>query len=229
VTVPPARAALFDLDGTLLDTAPDMVGALDALLVELGREPLPFDDVRVQVSNGSFALAGMAFPALEPGGEAFEALRMRLLDHYRVRVARETRLFEGFEQLLARLESAGIPWGIVTNKPGWLTDPLLAELGLASRAAVVVSGDTLPERKPHPRPLLHAAQAIGRAPGECLFVGDALRDVQAAIAAGMRPVGVRFGYLDPSTDPDRWPVEGWISHPSDLLHWLGLESAGRAA
>jgi phosphoglycolate phosphatase len=229
VTVPPARAALFDLDGTLLDTAPDMAGALDALLAEVGRDPLPFCDVRLQVSNGSLALARMAFPQLEPGGEAFEALRLRLLDHYSVRLARETRLFEGFEQLLARMESASIPWGIVTNKPGWLTDPLLAALGLGVRAAVVVSGDTLPERKPHPRPLLHAAQAIGRAPGECLFVGDALRDVQAARAAGMRPVGVRFGYLDPSTDPDRWPVEGWIDRPADLLGWLGLEAAGRAA
>ncbi len=224
-----ARAALFDLDGTLLDTAPDMAGALDSLLADLGREPLPFEAVRPQVSNGSIALARMAFPELEPGGEAFEARRMQLLDHYRLRLARETRLFDGFEQLLARMESAGLPWGIVTNKPGWLTDPLLAELGLAARAAVVVSGDTLPERKPHPRPLLHAAQAIGRAPGECLFVGDALRDVQAALAAGMRPVGVRFGYLDPATDPGRWPVEGWISRPTDLLGWLGLDAGGRAS
>jgi len=229
VTPVPARAALFDLDGTLLDTAPDMAGALDALLGELGRAPLPFEEVRVQVSNGSIALARMAFPELEAGGDAFEAQRMRLLDHYRARVARETRLFDGFEQLLARMESAGVPWGIVTNKPGWLTDPLLAELGLATRAAVVVSGDAFPERKPHPRQLLHAAQCIDRAPGECLFVGDALRDVQAAVAAGMRPLGVRFGYLDPATDPDRWPVEGWISRPAELLAWLGLESAGRAA
>lgn len=224
-----ARAALFDLDGTLLDTAPDMAGALDALLAELGREPLPFEDVRVQVSNGSIALARMAFPELVPGGEAFEAHRLRLLDHYRVRVARETRLFDGFDQLLGHMERAGLPWGIVTNKPGWLTDPLLEQLGLAARAAVVVSGDTLPERKPHPLPLLHAAQAIGRLPGECLFVGDALRDVQAAVAAGMRPVGVRFGYLDPATDPERWPVEGWISSPTELLDWLGLDAGGRAA
>ena len=225
----PARAALFDLDGTLLDTAPDMAGALASLLAELGREPLPFDAVRVQVSNGSIALARMAFPALEPGGEAFEALRLRLLDLYSVRVARETRLFAGFEPLLAQLEAAGVPWGIVTNKPGWLTEPLLEQLGLAQRAAVVVSGDTFAERKPHPRQLLHAAERIGRAPGECLYVGDALRDVQAAVAAGMRPLGVRFGYLDPATDPQRWPVEGWINEPGELLAWLGLQPADEAA
>jgi phosphoglycolate phosphatase len=218
----PARAALFDLDGTLLDTAPDMAGALATLLRSLGREPLPFDAVRTQVSHGSIAMIRIAFPELAQGSERFEALRQQLLDLYRARIAEETRLFEGFEVVLAAMEQAGLPWGIVTNKPGWLTAPLLEQLGLAGRASAVLSGDTLPERKPHPRPLLVAAGQIGVAPGDCLYVGDALRDVQAAIAAGMRPLGVRFGYLDPRDAPEGWAVEGWLDRPVELLDWLGL-------
>lgn len=218
----PARAALFDLDGTLLDTAPDLAGALDALLLGMQREPLPFASVRQQVSHGSIALIRLAFPGLEPGGAPFEALRLQLLDLYRARIARATRLFPGFEAVLAAMERAGIPWGIVTNKPAWLTEPLLQELGLANRAGAVLSGDSLPERKPHPRPLLVAAAQLRVPPAECLYLGDALRDVQAARAAGMRPLGVRFGYLDPREAPETWPVEGWLEHPGELLAWLGL-------
>jgi phosphoglycolate phosphatase len=218
----PARAALFDLDGTLLDTAPDLAGALAALLRGVGREPLPFDTVRMQVSNGSVALIRLAFPGLEAGSAPFETLRLQLLDLYRARIADETRLFEGFDLVLAAMDRAGLPWGIVTNKPGWLTGPLLEQLGLAQRAGAVLSGDSLPERKPHPRPLLVAAEQIGVLPGDCLYVGDALRDVQAALAAGMRPIGVRFGYLDPRDKPEDWAVEGWLDRPVELLAWLGL-------
>jgi phosphoglycolate phosphatase len=219
------RAVLFDLDGTLLDTAPDLAGALSALLIEQGRESLPYESVRRQVSNGSIALIRLAFPALEPGAERFEALRQRLLDIYRSRIALETRLFPGFAAVLEAIERAGMPWGIVTNKPAWLTGPLLRELGLAERAGSVLSGDTLPERKPHPRPLLVAAAQLGVPAAQCLFIGDALRDVQAAIAAGMQPLGVRFGYLDPAEAPDQWPVAGWLEHPGELLAWLGLADA----
>jgi phosphoglycolate phosphatase len=217
-----ARAALFDLDGTLLDTAPDLAGALAELLLDLQREPLPFASVRPQVSHGSVALIRLAFPGLEPGSAPFEAQRLQLLDLYRARIARETRLFPGFEAVLATMERAGLPWGIVTNKPGWLTEPLLAHLGLDRRAGAVLSGDSLPERKPHPRPLLVAAAQLGVPPADCLFVGDALRDVQAAVAAGMVPLGVRFGYLDPAERPETWPVAGWLQEPGDLLGWLGL-------
>jgi N-acetyl-D-muramate 6-phosphate phosphatase len=218
----PARAALFDLDGTLLDTAPDMAGALATLLRGLGREPLPYDAVRMQVSHGSIAMIRIAFPELEQGSGPFETLRMELLDLYRARIADETRLFEGFDHVLGAMEQAGLPWGIVTNKPGWLTAPLLEQLGLAGRAGAVLSGDTLPERKPHPRPLIVASGQIGVPPGDCLFIGDALRDVQAAVAAGMRPLGVRFGYLDPRDAPETWAVEGWLDRPVELLAWLGL-------
>jgi phosphoglycolate phosphatase len=218
----PARAALFDLDGTLLDTAPDMAGALATLLRGLGREPLPFDTVRRQVSNGSIAMIRLAFPGLVAGSAPFEALRLQLLDLYRARIADETRLFEGFDIVLATMERAALPWGIVTNKPGWLTGPLLEQLGLAHRASAVLSGDSLPERKPDPRPLQVAAAMMGVQPADCLFIGDALRDVQAAVGAGMRPIGVRFGYLDPRDEPENWAVEGLLDRPVDLLAWLGL-------
>lgn len=224
---PAARAALFDLDGTLLDTAHDLAAAMGDLLAEHGRPPLPFEPLRAQVSNGSYALTRMAFPELAEGSEPWEARRLRLLDLYRPRVADRTRPFAGMDDALRALEAAGVPWGVVTNKPRWLTEPLLAALGLGVRATVVVAGDDFPERKPHPRQLLHAAQVLGLAPADCLYVGDALRDVQAAVAAGMRPVGVRFGYVDPQADPGSWPVERWIDHPADLLPLVGL--AGVAA
>ena len=151
-----------------------------------------------------------------------EQLRLRFLDIYATQLADQTRLFRGFEEVLETLEIHGIPWGVVTNKPARLTEPLLAALNIAARAACIVSGDTIAERKPHPAPLQLAAQRIGIPAEHCLYLGDALRDVQAAIAAGMLPLGARFGYLDVAEQPDRWPVAGWIDRPSELLPWLGL-------
>ena len=214
----PGRAVLFDLDGTLLDTAPDMAGALDALLAEHGRAPLNFARVRPQVSHGSLAVVRLGFPDADP--ERFAALRQRFLEIYAGRLARETRPFPGCELVLDTLERRAIPWGIVTNKPGYLTEPLLAALGLQGRAACVLSGDSLPERKPHPRPLLVAAERAGVAPADCIFVGDAQRDIQAARAAGMLPLLARFGYLGPTDDPDSWEAAGALDAPEDLLGWL---------
>ncbi len=217
-----ARAALFDLDGTLLDTAPDLAAALNVLLREEARAPLELAVIRPHVSSGAVAVVRAGFPGVT--GEPFERLRHRFLELYRAAVSVHSRLFPGFEAVLATLEARGLPWGIVTNKARWLTEPLLIDLGLHSRAACVLSGDTLPERKPHPRPLLVAAEQIGVAAADCVFVGDALRDVQAARAAGMVPLAVRFGYLDPADHPETWPVEAWLEVPADLLPWLHLSA-----
>lgn len=212
------RAVLFDLDGTLLDTAADLANALDALCRENGIEPLGYERIRGFVSHGASVLVRLAFPsAPEP---RFMRLRDRLLELYGAALAVHTRPFPGMLDLLARIERAGMRWGIVTNKPAAFTEPLLRAVGLWARAAVVVSGDTLPERKPHPRPLLHAAWQLGVEPRECVYMGDAERDVLAAQAAGMHPVVACFGYLGPVDDPRSWPAEAWVDSPLGLLDWL---------
>jgi len=213
-------AVLFDLDGTLIDTAPDLVGALDDLMREQGREPLPYALARGYASHGSNGLVRLGFPDLD--GDRAESLRRRFLDLYAARIARESRLFEGCDALLDRLEAQGRRWGIVTNKPAFLTDPLVAALGLDRRAGCVISGDTLPERKPHPAPLLHAAALIGADPTRCLYVGDAERDIQAARAAGMPVIIAGYGYLGPEDDPEAWAADGTIDDPRAVLDWLGL-------
>jgi phosphoglycolate phosphatase len=212
------RAVLFDLDGTLLDTAPDLIRALNQVRIEQHRAPLAYDLARTQVSHGSSGLIRLGFPDLS--GEPLEALRLRLLALYSAQLADETALFEGCEALLAALHSRGMPWGIVTNKPGFLTTPLLATLGLDTRAGCVVSGDTLPQRKPHPAPLLLAASQLDLPPQLCLYVGDAERDVQSARAAGMPVLVARYGYLGPADDPDSWAPDAHIDTPLQILDWL---------
>jgi len=211
-------AVLFDLDGTLLDTAPDMGGALNELRVEEGLAPLPPPMIRGHVSRGAAALVRLGFPGLS---EAEHAVRVqRFLALYRKRVSLETRPFPEVPAVLERLETGGMPWGIVTNKPTWLTEPLLLALGLSRRARVVVCGDTLPERKPSPLPLLHAAVRLEVAPEQCIYVGDDLRDMQAARAAGMPGICARFGYIDAAEKPDEWPADGWIDSPLQILDLL---------
>ena len=212
------KAVLFDLDGTLLDTCEDMRHALNSLRAEEKLEPLPYEKVRCQVSHGGHALVRLGFGELEP--DAHETMRMRLLNLYRGQLAKHTRLFEGGDEMLRDLERRGLAWGIVTNKPGWLTDPLLQELGLDTRARAVVSGDTLPHRKPHPLPLLHAAERMGIAPAQCVYVGDAERDMQAAQAAGMFALIAGFGYLGDDDRANGWFSHGWLDTPLDLLSWL---------
>lgn len=219
-------ALLLDLDGTLLDTAPDMGGALNRLRAEHGLEPLDAATIRPVVSHGAMRLVSLGFPGA--AGDEFERLRLRFLDLYAQNLAIGTRLFPGFEDVLALVEARGLPWGIVTNKPGWLTDPLLAALGLAGRAACIVSGDTLAERKPHPLPLLHAADVIGVAPGRCLYVGDAERDIQAGRAAGMVTLVAAYGYLSSEDDPGRWSPDGIVHSPVELPAWLALEGLDEA-
>ncbi len=218
------KAVLFDLDGTLLDTAQDMMDALNALRAEENLAPLPYEMVRCQVSHGANALVKLSFGELPP--DAHETMRKRLLDIYRRQLAKHTCLFEGGDEMLAALESRGVYWGIVTNKPAWLTDPLLVEVGLHKRARAVVSGDSLPERKPHPLPLLHAASTMGIPPAACVYVGDAERDMQAAKAAGMFALVAGYGYLGDDDRADGWFSHGWLDSPLELIEWLDKSRNG---
>jgi len=220
---PDIRAVLFDLDGTLLDTAPDLIHALNEVRREQQLEPLPFELARTQVSHGSSGLIRLGFPQLSD--QPLETLRLRLLEIYSGHLAHGTRLFEGCQQVLDQLAQRRMRWGIVTNKPAFLTLPLLATLKLDSLAGCVVSGDTLPERKPHPAPLLHAAGLLHLAPAQCLYVGDAQRDVQSARAAGMPVLVARYGYLGPDDDPVSWLPDGHIDSPPQIMQWLDGELA----
>jgi len=221
----PLAAVLLDLDGTLLDTGPDMARIVNLLRVAQQLSPLPYADLREYVSHGSAALLRAAFPGTE--GVRLAAMQGRFLELYREHLVVETRPFPGFEPVLARLEAHGIPWGVITNKPGWLTEPLLRQLALYERAACVLSGDSLPVCKPDPLPLLTAAQRIAVAPEQCLYLGDALRDMQAARAANMVALGARYGYIGAQEDTANWPVTAWIDSPSELLDWVGLERGER--
>jgi phosphoglycolate phosphatase len=211
-------AILFDLDGTLLDTAPDMVGALNRLLGEHGREPLELGAARPFVSHGAARLVRLGFA--DADDELFERLRLRFLAIYAAHLADATCLFAGIEEVLGALEASGKPWGVVTNKPGWLTTPLLRALDLDSRAACVVSGDTVAERKPHPLPLLHAAAQIGVDTQRCVYVGDAQRDIQAGRAARMTTVAAAYGYVAADEDVNLWAPHAVISDPRELLGWI---------
>ena len=213
------RGVFFDLDGTLLDTAPDLAFALNALLVEEHRDALPFDTIRPHVSHGAGALLRLGF-GIDPEAGRGPALRKRFLDIYADNVARETRPFPGIIELLDALEQRELPWGVVTNKPGFLSEPLLAELALDARAACIVSGDTLPQRKPDPAPLLHAAALTGLAADDCIYVGDAERDVAAGRGAGMHTIAVRYGYTQADGDPDAWGASRVIDRPGEVLDSL---------
>jgi 2-phosphoglycolate phosphatase len=213
------RTVLFDLDGTLLDTAPDLADALNSVLVERQRDPLPYEKIRGVVSHGGMALIRLGFgiPQTDPD---FEPLRQRLLDIYLANIANRTRPFPGITQLLDELERRGLNWGVVTNKPGRLTDPLLRQLALYDRAACVVSGDTLNERKPHPAPMLHACEQAGSQPAQCVYIGDAERDIEAGRHACMHTLVALFGYFTAEDRPLEWNADGCISHPLELLEWL---------
>ena len=212
-------AVLFDLDGTLIDTAPDMGGALNNLLREEKRDPLPLEQLRPYVSQGGLVLTRIGFGEHVEESE-IEPLRQRFLTHYRAIVADNSRLFDGFEAVLQRLEARGIPWGIVTNKPGFLTDPLLEQLDITPRVGCVVSGDTLPTRKPDPAPMLYAAKQIGVASSECIYIGDDLRDVQAGQGAAMKTIAAAYGYIIPGDDPASWGADGIIYTPTEINDWL---------
>jgi N-acetyl-D-muramate 6-phosphate phosphatase len=224
----PLRTVLFDLDGTLADTAPELAHALNRVLEEQGAPPLPFAQIRPIASHGARGLIRLGF-GLEPGHAGFESLRRRLLEVYQDRLGQDTHLFPGIPELLEALEQRGLNWGVVTNKPAWLTDPLMDTLGLSGRAACVVSGDTLPERKPHPAPLWHACRQVGSLPDECLYVGDARRDVEAGREAGVRTLVALYGYLGVEDAPERWDADGMVEQPSQILEWIEQRPKGSPA
>lgn len=218
----------LDLDGTLADTAPDLARALNALRLEEGLEPLPYEQVRASVSRGSSVLVHLAFgETLEEA--RFTDLRQRFLDLYQCDLCVDTRLFPGMAEMLAYMESTGLGWGIVTNKPAWLTDPLVATLGLDGRAACVVSGDTTVDRKPHPAPLLHASGLAGASPQHCIYVGDDPRDIQAGNAAGMTTLVARYGYIHESLDPADWGADGIIDEIREIRAWLPAPDRARSS
>ena len=210
------EAVLFDLDGTLIDTAPDMGGALNNLLIEENLEPLPLESIRPYVSQGGLVLTRLGFSGKVPEQE-IEPLRRRFLERYRDTIADKSRLFDGYEAILSDLESRAIPWGIVTNKPEWLTQPLLEQLDLAQRAGVVIGGDTLEQRKPHPLPLQVAAERLGIACERCVYVGDDERDIVAGKAANMKTLVAAYGYIENHAVIQTWDADGVIDHPGDLL------------
>lgn len=214
------NTVLFDLDGTLADTAPDLAYALNRLRRERELDELPFEAIRNHVSHGSTGMVRVGFPEVPEHSEEFERLRQRFLAIYDQNLFLETRLFPGMEAILAYLERRGMRWGVVTNKPAWLTDPLIRALGLERRAACVVSGDTTDQRKPHPKPLLHACELVGSPPTACVYVGDASRDIEAGRAARMQTLVALYGYIDETQRPAEWGADGMIEEPRQILDWL---------
>ncbi len=224
------QGVLLDLDGTLVDTAPDMVAALNQILLEEGERRVPYALARNEVSNGAVGLLKIGFGAsLSSADEA--RLRDRFLEIYRENLAVKSRIFISLSDFFDFFSGSKMRWGVVTNKPGWLTEPLLAALGLADGAACIVSGDTLPQRKPDPAPLRHAAELMDIPAAQCVYVGDAVRDIQAGRAAGMYTVAAAYGYISPGDDPAQWGADDLVRHPLDLLATLVAAAerhAGRA-
>lgn len=213
------RTVLFDLDGTLADTAPDLALALNALLAEEGRDSLPYELIRQEASFGGKALIKLGFD-LDTDTAEFESLRQRFLELYKNKLCEHTTLFDSMDKVIDGILAAGMNWGIVTNKPSWLTDPLLALMELDHTPAVVVSGDTTGNSKPHPEPLLHACAIAGNEPGQCLYIGDAERDIQAGQRAGMKTLVALFGYIRDDDKPESWGADGLVNTPVEILSWL---------
>ncbi|HMM47907.1 MAG TPA: HAD-IA family hydrolase [Thiobacillaceae bacterium] len=213
------RTILFDLDGTLIDTAPDLGRALNLQRARHGLPPLADDIIRSQASHGARGLLGVGFD-LHPDDASFARMREEFLQLYAENICHHSRPFPGILDLLDQLERRGLAWGVVTNKPARFTEPLLSILDLAERAACIVSGDTCPQPKPHPAPMLTAAELCGTAPGECLYLGDAERDIQAARAATMPALVATWGYLNACDDPRSWGAHAEIDHPIETLDYL---------
>lgn len=218
---PRVAAVLFDLDGTLVDSAPDLAGAANGLREARGLPALPLAQLRPLVGAGARGMVGAAF-GIKPGDEGFEALRDEFLQMYEQRLTQGTAVFPAMVEVLHALEAAGLPWGVVTNKAERFTLPLVRGLGLHRRAGAVVCGDTTPHSKPHPAPLLEAARRMGVAAGQCVYVGDDLRDMQAGRAAGMPSLAAAWGYLGQGEPVDAWGADAVLETPLQLLNWLQL-------
>jgi len=215
----PIDLVLFDLDGTLADTAPDLAAAANRQRADRGLRPMPLDQLRPLASHGARGLIGLAL-GLAPGDAEYEAARIEFLEYYEQGLCVETRLFEGMAETLDRLEAGGRRWGIVTNKASRFTGPLMERLGLDRRAACVVSGDTTPHAKPHPAPIQHALKSCAIGSERSVYVGDDLRDVQAGRAAGVATVIAAYGYLGAKADIANWGGDHVIEAPAELLTWI---------
>lgn len=213
------RTVLFDLDGTLVDTAPDLGAALNAMRARRDLAPLDYATIRPQASHGSQGLLRIGF-GVGADDPQFVALRREFLDLYSACLVDNSPLFPGVAEMLDGLEQRGLRWGIVTNKPARYTDPLVTHLGLAQRAACIVSGDTCARPKPHPEPMQHACRIADSLPSQCLYVGDAERDIQAARAVGMPALVALYGYLSETDTPEAWGGHGFIETPGGLLDYL---------
>lgn len=215
------EVVLFDLDGTLIDSAPDLAGAANDLRALHGLPPLPYEQLRPMVGAGARGMIGIAFDR-KPGDADYDELRTAFLTRYAERMLEATRVFDEMLPVLDALEAAGLRWGIVTNKVLSLAHPIVAGLGLHERAAVLVAGDSTPYAKPHPEPLFEAARRIAAAPTDCVYVGDDLRDIQAGRAAGMAVLAAAWGYLGQGEPVHAWGADAVADRPAGLLKWLDL-------
>ncbi|GGC55892.1 phosphoglycolate phosphatase [Marinobacter halophilus] len=218
-TDPQPSAVLFDLDGTLIDTAPDFIRCLNLLRQQHSLAALPAEHIRCSVSNGARAMVRIGF-GLEPEHEGYLEKHTAFLDLYEAGVADETTLFEGMDQLLEILETKAIPWGIVTNKPVRFAAPLIVALGLEERCATLICPDHVSERKPHPEALFLACQRIGVDPARAVYVGDHERDIEAGRNAGMRTIAVRYGYIEQPESVDLWQADAIADTVADLAKLL---------
>lgn len=213
------RAVLFDLDGTLIDSAPDLGAAADKLRTDRGLPSLPLELYRPLAGAGARGMLKVAFD-MEPTHADYEVLREAFFRNYEAAMTVRTYVFEGVAELLSAIQAKGLQWGVVTNKSARFTDPLTAAMPLFASSNVIISGDTTPHAKPHPQPLLEAARRLGLAPSHCLYVGDDERDIVAGRAAGMPTVAATYGYLGEKTDVSSWQADWHIHAPLDLLHIL---------
>lgn len=213
------RAVLFDLDGTLIDSAPDLGAAADKMRVDRGMPSLPLDVYRPMAGAGARGMIGVAF-GHGPDHPEYESLKSEFLVNYEACMTERTRAFDGVAELVDALLQAGLHWGVVTNKMERFALPLTRQMPLFASARTVIGGDTTPHAKPHPAPLLEAARQIGLAPGNCVYVGDDERDIAAGLAAGMPTVAARYGYLGAKADTLSWGAHAHIDTPLELLNWL---------
>ena len=215
------RAVLFDLDGTLIDSAPDLAGAGNEMRAARGLPALPYELFRPLVGSGARGMVGIALK-VAPADEGYAALRDEFLQRYEARMTVETRIFADMPPVLDMLRAMDLPWAIVTNKAARFAEPLVQALGLDRGAAALVCGDTTPHSKPHPAPLLEAARRLGVGPGDCVYVGDDLRDVQAGRAAAMGTVAAAWGYLGAGEEIEAWGADHIIHAPMELLKLLTM-------
>lgn len=229
MTYLPLKAVLFDLDGTFLDTSQDMAQALNLLLAEHGRAPLPYASIRPQVSHGALGLLNLGFQ-ISPEHTDFASLRARYLDIYEACMFEQTRAFAGIDQLLRYCGHHDLLWGIVTNKPRYLTDKILRHLGYWRHASAIIAGDDLPQRKPHPAPMLKAAELSKVDAAACCYIGDALRDISAGKNAGMRTITARWGFIGIDENTADWQADIEAATPLDVIdiitHWQQQNPTG---